>query len=289
MPINLRTQTDLKIARILKNAKIIFATVSSSLSAWWPWLTEAVVLSFLAVVGGVLVYVGLSLERRSEKSWYSNIEDFRSRESDKQRGWSWLMWGIRVEIITALVFALISVRDDMKNASNNPLNQEAQSAKATVFLWTEGTNIPPMAHDLPVLLSMSSKLAFGSPELMKTGAPNLFSPFLMHWTPPAVDGTNMRWRITFDRNDQVFLDCDLHIRVSEAIDWRKFELGVTFLPVGTKLKKAEIILTVNDTSVTNVVGSRAVRSSDDLAKFWDKLTNGTEVFNEISWYNSLTK
>src|SRR5438105_4394079 len=56
---------------------------------------------FLATIGGIIILVGLLLEKFSEKTWHKNINGLRLCESRKSWGEWFVMAGIFVEIIVA--------------------------------------------------------------------------------------------------------------------------------------------------------------------------------------------
>jgi hypothetical protein len=189
-----------------------------------------------------------------------------------------------------LVQQNIKLEQQIEQTSNSvvtvdPRNQQAQSAKALVFLWTEVPNPINWRFDLNKVQIMSSKLAFGDPDLMRRGAPTLLSPiFRIPLHPLIWDGTNLVWRIYFERDDDVFSELETNVNVVEAINWRKFEIGVPFLPAGTKILKGNIRLTVNDMTTNITFGSQVVRNSSfgDFHAFWDNLTNGIAIFDETN-------
>jgi hypothetical protein len=72
-----------------------------------PWFWADVVLS---VSGGVLVYLGLRMEKAAEKKEYLDafVDDVQSRKLKSERGWRILMAGIIVEVVAALGISIIS-------------------------------------------------------------------------------------------------------------------------------------------------------------------------------------
>ena len=72
-----------------------------------PWFWTDVVLS---VSGGVLVYLGLRMEKAAEKKEYLGAftDDVKLLKLKAQRGWRILMTGIVVEVVAALGISVIS-------------------------------------------------------------------------------------------------------------------------------------------------------------------------------------
>lgn len=109
-----------------------FSSTSSSL------LTKEVVFSFFAAIGGLILLIGLWLEFReglkSEKEWYLDIDDFRKCKKKSKQGEIWVMVGVSIEVVIAIFFAVLDVKDKYEinvNADkNNPLNKPLSSVSA---------------------------------------------------------------------------------------------------------------------------------------------------------------
>ena len=97
-----------------------------------PWFWADVLLS---VSGGVLVYLGLRLEKAAEKKEYPGafVDEVKSRKLKAERGWRILMVGIVVEVVAAFGISVISgleIADlsDKSAAANNEAKQAAKEA-----------------------------------------------------------------------------------------------------------------------------------------------------------------
>lgn len=71
---------------------------------------------------------------KSEKEWYSNLDDFRKFKKKSKHGEIWVAVGVSVEVVIAIAFAVLDVRDKYEinvNADrNNPLNKPFSSISA---------------------------------------------------------------------------------------------------------------------------------------------------------------
>jgi hypothetical protein len=108
---------------------------------------------FFAASGGVLVLIGLLMERLSEKDPYKNLSDFRRCKSRKVWGEWWVMAGIVVEIAVG-IFSAIDAWE------TNPLNRPIVSATAVVTLLIGETN-EVVPSGLPATVIFRDK--FGTP------------------------------------------------------------------------------------------------------------------------------
>ncbi len=62
---------------------MFFETVSSSMSAGLPSLTRVMLFAPPAILGGVLVYLGLAREKKAEADWHSDPEGFAAPQPEK--------------------------------------------------------------------------------------------------------------------------------------------------------------------------------------------------------------
>jgi hypothetical protein len=144
-----------------------------------PWFWADVVLS---VIGGLLVYWGLLIEKESEK--YIPPADFKrdifddivkAQKSKLDRGWRILMAGIIIEVVAALLISIISglemasLNDKAEQASERAANTESNNLvlQARVLVLTaqmqEMTNslavVGKTANDTRDLLGQSNTTA----------------------------------------------------------------------------------------------------------------------------------
>jgi uncharacterized membrane protein len=94
-----------------------------------PWFWADV---FLSVSGGVLVFIGLRIEKAAEKKQYFGAftDEVQSQRAKAERGWRILMLGIVVEVIAALGISVISGLEiaDLTEKSS-VANEKAEDAK----------------------------------------------------------------------------------------------------------------------------------------------------------------
>jgi hypothetical protein len=248
-----------------------------------PSVTEAWQI-VIAGVGGIVVLVGIIWEKYEEMTEKAAESRGEHHLTSPICGCLILSFGI---IIETLIAGYTAGRD----WNMRPLNQQAVNAEAFVTLWTAGTNNPrqdilkPM--DLATILTMSSKLAFGNPDRMKTGAPTLYSPILSDLDFP-IDGPNRRWEIKFQRDDFVFWNKP-PATVREVLNWQKFELGVPFMRTNAEIIKGQIAISVNDSPFVIVAkfGHKNIISATpgNLHAFWNSLTNGIAIFDETNTHS----
>jgi hypothetical protein len=99
---------------------------------------------FWATVGGVLVFIGLCMEKRIEVEHFSNINDLRRRRRTAHLGWWILMLGIVIEVADA---GVVAIREELRARQ-----LEAQLAWRTINAKQEAELIrvlTPMAQSLP--------------------------------------------------------------------------------------------------------------------------------------------
>lgn len=233
--------------------------------------------------------LGLLMEVLSEKKQFKNIQSFRCCESLKKAG----EWIVIVAIVIEVIVAGFSATYEWQNA---PLNQPAQSAKAVIDLWTEGTGQVLTKNEVKVLSQTSSKVAFGTWEMFTNAAPNLFSSFpamVLNNMPTGskADGTNTEWEIRFDRDEFVFRGktFDENPTVSDVFQWQKFEIVVPFLMPESNVLRMNIELTVNNSfhsfTFSNLVVENGVSSNQQA--FWTNPSKGVVIFWETNQFNFL--
>jgi hypothetical protein len=111
---------------------MVETTVSSSLAEAW--------VITLAAIGGVIVLIGLLLEKFSEKKWHKNINDFRRCESRRCWGEWFVMAGILVEIIVAAFSANDAWQTRQMAIKNDPRNATISEISATAILVVNLSN-----------------------------------------------------------------------------------------------------------------------------------------------------
>ncbi len=106
--------------------------------------SEIAVVLFWATVGGVLVFIGLCMEKRIEVDEFSSFSDKRRREKVAYWGWWVLMLGILIEVGDA---GFVAVREELRARE-----LDAQLAWRTINVKQEAELIrilKPKAQSLP--------------------------------------------------------------------------------------------------------------------------------------------
>jgi hypothetical protein len=130
----------------------MISTAFSSDSA--SWLVGELIISVVAMIGGMMVFRGLWIEKKADKTGFLNVEDFRSSKLKSKRGWNILMWGIAIETAVAGVFAardgweIRQTRIDA--AKNNPLNAPVSDIFAILHLDIKAGTFDPHAGHSPL-------------------------------------------------------------------------------------------------------------------------------------------
>jgi hypothetical protein len=109
---------------------VAFASPSSSLLAEF-WV------SFVAMLGGIVVFVGLLLEKIAERGNDKHSPPFlKPYNRIGECGWKILMAGIVIEIAVAGISAKVDLETRQMAIKNDPLNQPITSMSASIKLWT---------------------------------------------------------------------------------------------------------------------------------------------------------
>ena len=237
-----------------------FATVSSSSAEIW-------VISF-AAAGGIIVFLGLFLERIAE--WKSEEHIVKPRKCVSDWGWRILMIGIAFEIGVAIWSAYDAWEGD-------PLNQPITSVGAVVWFSTEGGTSRTAVDNLNKLMNPRTiHLAFGPrEEVVKPGWPTLFCSDWLNY----FDGTNTHWGFQFNQN--LLIDPVQNEIVRDADNWNTFFIEVRFLPPKTKIVGGQITLFVNATIKKFNIPPQTLKSYNaDFTDFQHNPTNSVTVFGE---------
>jgi hypothetical protein len=86
-------------------------------------LLQKILFFFSVALGLLMVLVGYWLEWKSDKGWYSNLNDFRACKSKLKCGKKLVMCGVIVEIIIALWVAK-DAWDTRQTALKNDLHKQ---------------------------------------------------------------------------------------------------------------------------------------------------------------------
>jgi hypothetical protein len=126
---------------------IMISVLVGSLGAFW--LSLSVLVPLWASIGGMIVFLGLWLEKEADnerrKEHLSNLVDNAKRVQLKATlGWWLLMAGIAVETLTAFALAVRGEKETRQikenAAKNDPLNQPISDMSATAILIVMGTD-----------------------------------------------------------------------------------------------------------------------------------------------------
>jgi hypothetical protein len=122
--------------------------LSSILSSLW---TKEVIFSFFAAFGGGVLLWGLWLEFKEEKKpkkeWFSEIGEYRDRHRKRLYGEKWVIAGVAIEIIVAIVFAVMDVREKYNIGEKiDPNNLPVLNINAFVKLRVKGNEFPDLTH-----------------------------------------------------------------------------------------------------------------------------------------------
>jgi hypothetical protein len=106
-------------------------------------------ISAIACIGGVLVLIGLCMEKSAEKPLYRDVTDMRRQKSKTKWGWWILITGIGIEILTAAGLSGYDVWERRQATSRiesiDPMNQLVRDATASVhFTLSEKFDLPIM-------------------------------------------------------------------------------------------------------------------------------------------------
>ena len=123
-------------------------------------LTEFLVISF-AALGGIIVLVGLLMEKFWEKKLYRNISDFWRSKSVREWGEWLVIIGIIVEIGVA-VWSALDAWDKIQMAiKNDPLNQPVSDISASMIIKLKGANFIEGPREGSGLAIRGSLINFG--------------------------------------------------------------------------------------------------------------------------------
>jgi len=225
---------------------MLFSSSSVSNLLWSSVICSA------AALGGLLVFVGLSMEGSPSEKPFTNVDVFRRHKSQGKWGWRILMFGIVVEIVVAVWFAardIGQVRQIKKEiAANDPRNLPISSLTATAWLWLKG--VPTNRYNWSYSPEASGEPSYAVLDLHLDNPPN--EHFLLESHRPAylestggeVSRTNLALCIIkFENSPADFMD-------NEKINITKvdgFQLVPFFLGDNVEVVKGSIAVVFNST------------------------------------------
>jgi hypothetical protein len=104
-------------------------------SSWFAWL---VFVASIACVGGTVLFVGLAMEKASERPWYRNTKDLSFWKRIKCIGEWLVIVGVVFEILSTAIFA---IRGEIENRRLDPLNQPVLDISAFASVQINGLDI----------------------------------------------------------------------------------------------------------------------------------------------------
>ena len=126
----------------------------------------------VAASGGVFVFVGLLMERFSEKDWHKNLSDFRRSKSRMVWGEWIVIAGIVVEIGVGIFSAVDAWQTRQMAIKDDPLNQPISEISANLHIEVKATNFDIKN---PILLEHTWLNLSGTPfSLEAKDAPHWF-------------------------------------------------------------------------------------------------------------------
>jgi hypothetical protein len=265
---------------------MILALISSSDSSSWGW-------PIAASVGGVVVFVGLLLEKIAGwKNEKFSPPFFKPHKWLGECGWWILMFGILAEIIVGFALAAKDEIEERNTASQmaqtrtnvaklDPLNQPIGLLTARVSLFENGTNRSHLDFSSPLggkflvrLKLRSSKHSIsGWPfELVCTSGESTLGT-----TNSPVPGTNFPGNVLF-LPDGLFWDLEfgassmasvvdiipLNATVQDANDLDSVEFDALFLRPETEIRWGKIILTINSTKKEFEIPPQRVQKVEEI-------------------------
>jgi hypothetical protein len=213
-------------------------------------MTKAVVSAAVASFGGILVFVGLWMEKGAEKGWFLNVNDLRKRRLKAKWGWRVLMLGIFVEIGTGAALTWHDVAENMQTAKqiakNDPLNQPIASLTANAFFLQVGTN---RTHIDPKKIESRAvwiQLRLGRSEQLKTNG-EWDAMLICSSCESSSSSTNTWWFIEFSRAGfgQFGPPMPNGLVARTGNEWDAAEVDALFLPDDTEILEGELTLTIN--------------------------------------------
>jgi hypothetical protein len=244
-------------------------------------MTKAVVSAAVASFGGILVFVGLWMEKGAEKGWFLNVNDLRRRRLKAKWGWRVLMLGIFVEIGTGAALTWHDVAENMQTAKqiakNDPLNQPIASLTASVSLMNLGTNRTKIDPGKPFGGAAFVKLRFGCSKHPENGWPVQLTCVSCETSPVIGTPTNKipnfsdkpmgnAWLLEFGSSGMghVLNVIPPKANVRDAVDWDAVEFDAPFLPPGTEIIRGDIILTINSTTKRFEIPPQKIQKAEEI-------------------------
>lgn len=230
-------------------AIITICVVVGSFFAFW-WSSWSVMIPVVASVGGMIVFLGLWIEKEADEATKNGhlakpVDASAINLNLKSEiGWWILMAGIFVEIVTGSVLAAhdiwVARQTAAKIAMNDPRKQPITFADAFVWLESSGTNLTYPALQ-PARNNELVTLGFGQSEQVKS---NQWSLLLVCKDSKELGGG---WYLEFGSMLEAPLwNAGLHNATVESADrWDVVVVNAPFLPPNTKVLKGELTLFLN--------------------------------------------
>ncbi|MBI5774303.1 MAG: hypothetical protein HZA89_11240 [Verrucomicrobia bacterium] len=242
-----------------------------------PWFWLDVVLS---IVGGILVFWGLKLEKMAESDEYLDafVDGVKSKKLQAQRGWRILMTGIVVEVVAALGVSIISgleiavlnEKSKQLEATNlvlrsnvlvlesqiaetktsvvkvEPLKQPIGFASATVRIRVHGTNLNPSLTSNAYIKNNPAALLFSASTDSAAHVLLVAESFKSGFNQSKWNEYVLEFHAA---PQQAWPRKSVNVEVIDKFD--KFQLTTLFLPENASILTGGVWLTLNSTLRTN--------------------------------------
>ncbi len=250
---------------------MILASVSSSesLLSWgWP---------IAAAIGGLIVFVGLLLEKIAEwKNGKYSPPFLKPHKFLGEFGWVVLMIGIAAEI--GIGFALAwKDEKDINAAKNAALNAPISDMSATVIFFVKGTQINELTNldnevskQVGTMYLINKKGEMGSAYDFLTADNFVRKAGFIFGEPNARD--NRRYDLRFHSEIwDVFMGVEQPVKAIAGVHW--IRVDVNFLPNGAKISDGGIDLVVNNAHKLFHIFPQCDTNMPD-----GTIQNGTQIF-----------
>ena len=100
-------------------------------------MIKVLLISTVAALGGLAVFVGLWLEKIGDREEYQAIDDFRKSKIHRKIGERLVRWGVFAEMLLGFGVAAL---EGWEALNNNPLNQPVADISVSIVVNLAGTN-----------------------------------------------------------------------------------------------------------------------------------------------------
>ena len=228
---------------------------------------------FWATIGGILVFLGLIVEKVAE--WMN--AGFLAQPSEPHKklenvGWYILMIGILLEIV---VGGTTAINDWQTAIKNDPDNSAIATVSAQVLLIEKGTNRvsrdPLGFGQTSLTIGPSEQVGYWRPDM----PPNLTCSKCEGIPRNDAAGENEEWILNFSQN---IVFPTLNGPVKTAAKWDAIKLQASFLPDDAVILGGTVRLTINSESKDFGIPLQKIKHSVDLEDFSKHPPKSVTVF-----------